>query len=333
MEAFVEHLVDSGYCNLSIDLIPLYETHLRPFHEYFASPLSNKLQTISKDRARRGYAPVSTENFASLIGERGKSNDLVEKFRIGPEITPEIKDEYTSYFSRKEAKVHFFPNDWSATNEAFRDLSLRLYQSLEEVAKTIINEILSQQYDSSAKTLWESYFQHHTSILSINHYSTTQESDTRISEHTDVSLFTIVTNLDKGCDNACLQVYHRGTGAWHDVVFEPNTAIVLVGEYLEFVSNERFPAARHRVVNKINDDSVDSKGDNLGRISCAFFVTPKYDAIINPTSFSSSATIAETTENNEDKAEVTSKEQSTITYDMWRKRKIAQVMQQQKQPR
>ncbi len=39
---------------------------------------------LTKDRARRGYAPMSTENFASLIGEQGP-NDLVKKFRIGPE--------------------------------------------------------------------------------------------------------------------------------------------------------------------------------------------------------------------------------------------------------
>jgi len=35
------------------------------------------------DRARRGYSPMSTENFASLIGQE-RPNDLVRKFRIGP---------------------------------------------------------------------------------------------------------------------------------------------------------------------------------------------------------------------------------------------------------
>jgi len=36
-----------------------------------------------RDRARRGYSPLNTENFASLIGELGH-NDLVRKFRMGP---------------------------------------------------------------------------------------------------------------------------------------------------------------------------------------------------------------------------------------------------------
>jgi isopenicillin N synthase-like dioxygenase len=39
---------------------------------------------LTKDRARRGYSPMCTENFASLIGERGP-NDLVKKFRVGPQ--------------------------------------------------------------------------------------------------------------------------------------------------------------------------------------------------------------------------------------------------------
>jgi isopenicillin N synthase-like dioxygenase len=38
---------------------------------------------LTTDRARRGYSPMSTENFASLIGEHGP-NDLVKKYRIGP---------------------------------------------------------------------------------------------------------------------------------------------------------------------------------------------------------------------------------------------------------
>jgi isopenicillin N synthase-like dioxygenase len=39
---------------------------------------------LSKDRARRGYSPMATENFASLVGQDGP-NDLVKKFRVGPE--------------------------------------------------------------------------------------------------------------------------------------------------------------------------------------------------------------------------------------------------------
>lgn len=339
MELFLDQLVEYGCSYLPIDLVALSNTHMHPLHSFFTSPLSEKLQTISKDRARRGYAPASTENFASLVGERGKPNDLVEKFRIGPEILLETKDQNTSYFSCKEAKVHFFPNDWSGTDVAFRDLALRIYQCLEEVAKAIIAEAISQQYDGARQLLWDSYFQLHTSILSINHYSSTAvttDSEIRIAEHTDVSFFTIVINLDKGCDNVCLQVYHRDTDSWHDVVFEPNTAIVLVGEYLEFVSNGRFPAARHRVVNKISDETLGEKIKGEGRLSCAFFVTPNYDAVINlaPLSSATAAIVKVAVgDKDEEKTELASEELSSTTYDVWRKRKIAQVVQQQKQAR
>lgn len=40
---------------------------------------------LTTDRARRGYSPMSTENFASLIGGHGP-NDLVKKYRIGPSM-------------------------------------------------------------------------------------------------------------------------------------------------------------------------------------------------------------------------------------------------------
>jgi len=39
-----------------------------------------------KDRARRGYSPQNSENFASLIGEK-RPNDLVRKYRVGPITT------------------------------------------------------------------------------------------------------------------------------------------------------------------------------------------------------------------------------------------------------
>ena len=50
---------------------------------------------LTKDRARRGYSPQNSENFASLIGQKG-SNDLVRKFRVGPCIDDDDIDTGTS---------------------------------------------------------------------------------------------------------------------------------------------------------------------------------------------------------------------------------------------
>ena len=47
------------------------------------APESVRRSCLTKDRARRGYSPQNSENFASLIGKKS-DNDLVRKFRVGP---------------------------------------------------------------------------------------------------------------------------------------------------------------------------------------------------------------------------------------------------------
>ena len=57
---------------------------------------------LAKDRARRGYSPMNTENFASLIGVKGH-NDLVRKFRVGPWVSQKaLVIENTSNSDNKE---------------------------------------------------------------------------------------------------------------------------------------------------------------------------------------------------------------------------------------
>ena len=58
----------------------IYETH--SFLQEADEPVRRSCLS-KRDRARRGYSPINTENFASLIGEDGP-NDLVRKFRMGP---------------------------------------------------------------------------------------------------------------------------------------------------------------------------------------------------------------------------------------------------------
>jgi hypothetical protein len=62
---------------------------------------------LTKDRARRGYSPMCTENFASLIGETGP-NDLVRKFRMGPPSSRSIVSE-VSMMTRRKAQKSFRP--------------------------------------------------------------------------------------------------------------------------------------------------------------------------------------------------------------------------------
>ena len=47
----------------------------------FDLPLEEKMHFVSRDKARRGYSPIDSENFASLANNIAM-NDKVEKFPI-----------------------------------------------------------------------------------------------------------------------------------------------------------------------------------------------------------------------------------------------------------
>ena len=56
---------------------------------------------LTKDRARRGYSPMSTENFASLIGQQ-RPNDLVKKFLWRPIQKAVTGKESTAHLKKEE---------------------------------------------------------------------------------------------------------------------------------------------------------------------------------------------------------------------------------------
>ena len=88
------HLVGHG---IPEDLI---ESAFAITGDFFASTNDNKHQACSKYRAKRGYSPCHSENFASLLGTLNAPNDSVEKFRCGPMVDDVTKDQDPSYYNR-----------------------------------------------------------------------------------------------------------------------------------------------------------------------------------------------------------------------------------------
>lgn len=86
---------------------------------------------LTKDRARRGYSPLCTENFASLIGEQGP-NDLVKKFRMGPESNITNDGHHLRSFS----SLHQ-PNEWPTAACWDQDKALFFKSTVEEYFRTI----------------------------------------------------------------------------------------------------------------------------------------------------------------------------------------------------
>ena len=85
---------NNGFAYIRVPLHPtLCQEALRWTREFLQEvPEGVRRSCLSrKDRARRGYSPMCTENFASLVNVKGK-NDLVRKFRMGspPPLTTVI---------------------------------------------------------------------------------------------------------------------------------------------------------------------------------------------------------------------------------------------------
>ena len=88
------HLIGHG---ISVDLI---ESAFSITGEFFAGTDDSKQEACSKYRAKRGYSPCHSENFASLLGTYDAPNDSVEKFRCGPMVDDVTRDLDPGYYNR-----------------------------------------------------------------------------------------------------------------------------------------------------------------------------------------------------------------------------------------
>jgi isopenicillin N synthase-like dioxygenase len=121
----------------------------------------------------------------------------------------------------------------------------------------------------------------HVSNLNCNWYPP-QETEplpgqVRSRTHVDFSLFTILYQDDAP---GGLEVRDR-QGTWHGLAAVPGTYVVNLGDVMNRLTNDRWKATFHRVVNP----PVEAR--HRGRISIPYFVTPAYDSLIEclPTCF------------------------------------------------
>eukprot|EP00581_Thalassiosira_minuscula_P001178 CAMPEP_0183738332 /NCGR_PEP_ID=MMETSP0737-20130205/54269_1 /TAXON_ID=385413 /ORGANISM="Thalassiosira miniscula, Strain CCMP1093" /LENGTH=947 /DNA_ID=CAMNT_0025972843 /DNA_START=21 /DNA_END=2864 /DNA_ORIENTATION=+ len=110
---------------------------------------------LTGDRARRGYSPMCTENFASLVGRRGP-NDLVKKFRVGPEQWSSSKMTTSQYGEDKDGKQD------SSSDNVSDEVSLSSYQtssSLHQPNAWPSPEVWGEDDASAFRTSIEEYFE------------------------------------------------------------------------------------------------------------------------------------------------------------------------------
>ena len=309
---------------------------------FFNKPGELKEACISKDKARRGYSPSLSENFASLIGTSGKPNDMVQKYRIGPVIDATSASSNTPYYTTKDGRIHFYPNNETELAEHFPTTSTEYYKEMEQLAIKLLRLIL---YCSGAPISgFDNIMDKHTSILSLNYYEPvnmnleqTAEPQVRVELHTDVSLLTIVAqSAEQDTAAGALQIFVPGDnsegGEFITVPYVPGSLVVNIGDCLQDWSQERFPSALHRVINlprRSEDKSKIGESRNDGsRYSLAYFCAPNYDSLmVWPPDSTAAPTIAEAMDMG---GALPASASPIMDYSTWRKQHIKKSMQQLK---
>lgn len=226
------------------------------------------------DRARRGYAPMNVENFASLLGQHGAPNDLVRKFRMGPVDSGQSNNNHNSLL-----QPNIWPVGWDES-DTFRTAVETYYQSACEVAGMVMRAIcqgLVQKHpelESALEPLGSSPSvvigesggaqETTTSILTLLGYRTGTRHKGKnkgplVAAHTDVGVITIL--LFDGGNQTCAGLQRSdGNGGWVDVelptrITQDPIFVVNVADCLSDLSGGRVSSTVHRVIAKRGQQS------------------------------------------------------------------------------
>lgn len=165
---------------------------------------------------------------------------------------------------------------WPSALPGFRGAVERYYAACEGLAHRVLAAI-SVCLGMPAGHLRRD-FDGHTSFLRMNYYppcpsaaradAPTGSTDGRfgINHHTDAGAITLLLQDDR----PGLQVWHEGAWVWVPPL--PDTLTVNVGDIVQVWSNDRYPAALHRVI-------ADPERE---RFSVPFFFNPAYRASYAP---------------------------------------------------
>lgn len=254
---------------------------------------------LAKDRARRGYSPMCTENFASLIGQRGP-NDLVRKFRVGPVAT-------------EGGSSLLQPNIWPGSDvwdaplvDEFRAAVEGYYEAACRVSNAIVQAICQGLVNEAegltralAPLMRSTAPMDRTSILTLLGYRASSRHKGKnkgplVAPHTDVGVITFLL-FDGG---TCASLQRKEDQAWVDVALPrevpPDPVFVVnVADCFAELSRGRLKSTLHQV--------APTRASQLSnRNCCALFVGL-------------------------DPEELLEFANETVTYEQWRKQRIARA--------
>lgn len=160
---------------------------------------------------------------------------------------------------------------WPPQRAAFRAAVMAYYRACEQLGLTLL-AALSRNLGMPEQHLAQHFQPRHSSFLRLNYYPVCPEPATDgglavparghlgVNHHTDAGALTLLLqDAQPG-----LEVYRRG--AWHSVAPRADALVVNIGDIVQVWSNDRYPAALHRVRTNASAE----------RFSAPFFFNPEY---------------------------------------------------------
>jgi isopenicillin N synthase-like dioxygenase len=204
---------------------------------------------------QRGYTGKGKEH-----AKGRNTGDLKEFYHVGQELEG-ITDS-------DPVKTIYPANIWPEEVSGFKEISLKVYKTIEAAGKNILRAIALHL------ELPENYFddkvKNGNSILRPIHYFPIENPDevpadaVRAAEHGDINLITLLM----GASADGLQVL-RKDGKWIPITALPDQLVVNVGDMLERLTNHKLKSTVHRVVNPPREKM------NSSRYSIPFFMHPR----------------------------------------------------------
>ena len=236
---------------------------------FFRLPIDDKLpiKLPSVDIAR-GYTPFKGETLSAGLGKAAPA-DLKEMIDMGPVDVPGGE-----YYERPDAKNFFHPNLWPAKPDGFRPVMETYYRRMNRLANDLMG-IFALALDLPEDFFFDKLDKNMSALRIIcypEQKETPEPGQLRGGAHTDYGTLTILMS-DKAAGG--LQAQHRD-GYWVDVVTEPGTYVINIGDIMQIWTNDRWVSTMHRVVNPPAE-----LADKSRRHSVVFFHQPNYDALID----------------------------------------------------
>jgi isopenicillin N synthase-like dioxygenase len=244
--------------------------------EFFALPLEEKQRStpVGWDRFC-GFAGVvphagtKGEGAAARRGEGGPMPDLKEMYHVNHFDGP---DQALEAGLPLELALAQAPNLWPRRPDGFEAIWRAYYQEMGRLAG-MLDSVFAQALGLSPAG-FDHLFATHLSNLAANWYPAQPmppaPGQVRASTHIDFSFLTILYQDDAP---GGLEVRHREAG-WIPVPFVAGTYVVNLGDLINRVTNDRWRATPHRVVNPPGDHA------HRSRISIPYFQMPGWDAIV-----------------------------------------------------